>query len=131
MRLARYHAAGLLVAAALAAPARAQADYDTVTVLVQSVSGNVYMLLGAGGNIGLIVGDDGPVSTRADLQEYRRVVATVRDRIRTMVEQGKSLTEVAAARPGAEFDAKWGRGFINADTFIDGVYRDMVARYRR
>ena len=42
----------------LAVPCAAQVNYDTVQVRVIPVSGNVYMLQGAGGNIGLAVGDD-------------------------------------------------------------------------
>jgi len=43
---------------AIAIPAAAQVNYDTVRVRTVPVSGNVYMLQGAGGNIGLAVGDD-------------------------------------------------------------------------
>lgn len=42
----------------VAVPCAAQVNYDTVQVRVQPVSANVYMLQGAGGNIGLAVGDD-------------------------------------------------------------------------
>lgn len=76
-----------------------------------------------------IIPGHGPVATRADLLEYRRMVATVRDRVLALVRQGKSLTEVAAARPTAEFDAKWGKGFVNPDFFLDIVYTDLTSRY--
>jgi glyoxylase-like metal-dependent hydrolase (beta-lactamase superfamily II) len=78
-----------------------------------------------------IVPGHGPVSSRNDLVEYRRVMVAVRDRVKALVEQGKSLQEVVAAKPSAEFDASYGVGFINGDAFMDVVYRDMVARYRR
>ena len=38
---------------------RAQTDWSKIEVKAQKVSGNVYMLEGAGGNIGVSVGDDG------------------------------------------------------------------------
>lgn len=41
-----------------AAPVAAQINFDTVRVRSQPVSGNVYMLIGAGGNIGLAVGEE-------------------------------------------------------------------------
>jgi glyoxylase-like metal-dependent hydrolase (beta-lactamase superfamily II) len=78
-----------------------------------------------------IIPGHGPVSTRADLAEYRRVMVAARDRVKALVLQGKSLQDVAAAKPLAEFDATYGSGFINSDAFLDVVYRDMVARYRR
>lgn len=49
---------GVLLAVALARPASGQINFDTVQVRAIAVAGNVYMLQGAGGNIGLAVGDD-------------------------------------------------------------------------
>jgi glyoxylase-like metal-dependent hydrolase (beta-lactamase superfamily II) len=52
----------LLVVAVLAFSAGiaiAQQNYDTVQVVSQKVSGNIYMLTGAGGNMGLCAGDEG------------------------------------------------------------------------
>jgi cyclase len=54
--------AGLLSAALLAAPLAAGAEPDrfaNVELAAHPVSGNVYMLVGAGGNIGASVGEDG------------------------------------------------------------------------
>ena len=51
----------LLVLFALAVSAFAQErDFSKVEIKVQKVAGTVYMLTGAGGNIGVSVGDDGP-----------------------------------------------------------------------
>jgi glyoxylase-like metal-dependent hydrolase (beta-lactamase superfamily II) len=49
--------AGVLLLVA-AVPCAAQVNYDTVQVRVVPLTSNVYMLQGAGGNIGLAVGDD-------------------------------------------------------------------------
>ncbi len=49
-----------IVAAALAAAAQQQ-DFSKVEIKAQKVAGTVYMLTGAGGNIGVSVGDDGIV----------------------------------------------------------------------
>src|SRR5437868_10107377 len=49
-------AAGLFVA-----PCFAQQDYSKVEIKVTKVAGSVYMLEGAGGNIGVCAGDDGIV----------------------------------------------------------------------
>src|SRR6266705_5591759 len=49
-------AAGLL---SLTAPARAQQNFDTVQVTSVHVAGAVWMLQGAGGNIGVAAGSDG------------------------------------------------------------------------
>lgn len=52
-----YLALSLLVAASLAA----QQDFSNVEVKATRIAGNIYMLTGAGGNIGVSVGDDGIV----------------------------------------------------------------------
>jgi cyclase len=52
---------GLIIASALllTTAAAAQQDFDKVEIKVTNVSGNIYMLQGAGGNIGVSVGEDG------------------------------------------------------------------------
>ncbi len=49
----------LLLLCALPAGAAAQTDFSKVEIKATKVSGNVYMLEGAGGNIGVSVGSDG------------------------------------------------------------------------
>ena len=75
-----------------------------------------------------IIPGHGAVASKADLQEFRRVVGPIRDRVAAMVKQGKSLTEVAAAKPTAEWDATWGKGFMTPDVFLDIVYNDVKSR---
>ena len=48
-----------LIMASLAAPVWAQQDFSTVEIETVPVADGVYMLVGAGGNIGLSVGEDG------------------------------------------------------------------------
>lgn len=76
-----------------------------------------------------IIPGHGGVSNKADLQEYRRVMVVIRDRVKSLVVQGKSLTEVAAAKPTAEFDDSWGKGFMNPDAFLDIIYNDLKSKY--
>ena len=51
--------AGLVIVLSIAATARAQQDFSKVEITVTKVGGAVYMLQGAGGNIGVSVGEDG------------------------------------------------------------------------
>lgn len=48
-----------MIAILLATPGIAQQDFSKVEIKVHKVAGNVYMLEGAGGNIGVSVGEDG------------------------------------------------------------------------
>jgi len=73
---------GLIVAAAIGlyvAAAVAQQNFDKVEIKATRVSGNVWMLEGAGGNIGLLVGEDGVLMVDdqyAPLSE--KIVAAIR-----------------------------------------------------
>ncbi len=51
----------LALTAACAAPLAAQSDLEKVTIETTKVAGTVYMLTGAGGNIGASVGENGIV----------------------------------------------------------------------
>jgi glyoxylase-like metal-dependent hydrolase (beta-lactamase superfamily II) len=67
----------------------------------------------------------GPVATKADLQAYRDVLKTLRDRIAKLKADGKSRDEVIAAKPTADHDAKWGTGFMKGDVFTGLVYDSL------
>jgi cyclase len=67
----------------------------------------------------------GELSGRAELAAYRDMLATVRDRIRKLARQGKTLAQVKAAKPSAEFDATWGTGFITPERFVEILYDNL------
>ena len=69
-----------------------------------------------------IVPGHGPLATRGSLDSYGRMLAAVRDRVRTAKRAGKPLVEVQAAKPTAEFDDAWGKGFMPAADFLAIVY---------
>jgi glyoxylase-like metal-dependent hydrolase (beta-lactamase superfamily II) len=67
----------------------------------------------------------GPLGTKADLKAYRDVLATARDRIAKLKAAGKTRDEVVAAKPTAEFDAKWGGGFMKPEVWTGIVYDSL------
>jgi cyclase len=69
-----------------------------------------------------IVPGRGPLATIRDLAAYRDMLRTVRDRVRTAARGGKSVQEVIASKPTAEFDEKWGHGPVTPDQFVSMVY---------
>ena len=73
-----------------------------------------------------IIPGHGPVSNKADLQVYRDMLATVTGRVKALMKAGKKVDEIRAANPSAEFDEKWGKGFISAPRFIEM----LVAAYQ-
>lgn len=66
-----------------------------------------------------IIPGHGPVSNKAELKTYRDMVATISGRVAALVKQGKKLDEIVAAKPTAEFDERWGKGFIPPPKFIE------------
>ena len=62
------------------------------------------------------------IGERIELKAYRDMLATVSGRIRKMVADGRKLEDITASDASAEFDATWGKGFIQA-----GKFREMIA----
>jgi len=65
-----------------------------------------------------IIPGHGPLASKADLQAYRDMLATVVGRIKAQLSAGKQVKEIIASKPTQEFEAKWGNGFIKADTWV-------------
>lgn len=72
-----------------------------------------------------IIPGHGPLGNMADLEAYRDMLAAVSDRIRAMIKEGKTLEQVVAAKPTADFDAVWGKGFLTPAQFVEIVYQSL------
>ena len=72
-----------------------------------------------------IVPGHGALSDHAGLLKYRRVIGTIRDRVRTQKRAGKTLAQVQGARLSAEFDAEWGKGMMAPNDFVALVYNTL------
>lgn len=70
----------------------------------------------------IIIPGHGPIADRSDLTAYRDVLVDVRDKVAAMKKAGKSLEEIIASKPGAEYDAAWGSFVIDPPTFVKLVY---------
>ena len=73
-----------------------------------------------------IIPGHGPLATPEDLRTYLDVLTTVRGRLQTLIDQGRTEDEVVAANPTSEYDATWGAGFMNAETFTRFAYQSMT-----
>ena len=73
-----------------------------------------------------IIPGHGELADADDLRAYREVLQAVRDRVRSLVDAGKTREEVIATKPSAEFDADWGGGFMQPDIWIGIVYDGMT-----
>ena len=65
-----------------------------------------------------IIPGHGPLASKADLQAYRELLATVTQRIKQLRRDGRTDAQIREAKPAAEFDARYGGGFIKPEQFV-------------
>jgi cyclase len=73
-----------------------------------------------------IIPGHGALGDRASLKEYRRVMVAVRDRVNKLIAQKKTLPQIIAAKPLADFESTWGAGFMKTDQFLAIVYASLT-----
>lgn len=80
-----------------------------------------------------IIPGHGIVTDRAMVLSAREMIVTVRDRIRKMYAEGKTLEEVLAGEPTKEFDARWDSpdAAIGKAGFIERYYRELSGNYQK
>ena len=73
-----------------------------------------------------IIPGHGEITDKAMLIEVRDMLVQIRDAIQTLIAQGKTLEEVVAAKPTAQFDARWGGGFFTPAHFVATVHGELA-----
>lgn len=73
-----------------------------------------------------VIPGHGALAGRAELQAYRDMLVEARRLVRAAMEGGGTLEAVRAARPLAPLEGRWGRGFINADSFTETLYHELA-----
>ena len=73
----------------------------------------------------VVIPGHGPVTDTARLEQYLVMLRTVRARIQGMIDEGKTLEEISAAAPTADFDAIYGPESASLG-FVNRVYTDLT-----
>ena len=73
----------------------------------------------------VIIPGHGEVTDSATLQAYIDMLKTVRERVAAMITEGKSMEEVMAAKPTADFDETFGPE-ENSLGFVNRVYTSLM-----
>ena len=102
-------------------------DYDSGGSLAGMIAATDRVLELADAETSIITGHGGPVIDRLQLQDYRTMLATVHQRLETLIDQGMTLEQLQAAGITEEFDAAWGHGFIKPAQWIELNYKGMTA----
>jgi cyclase len=76
----------------------------------------------------IVIPGHGRLYDQFDVIEYRDMITIIRDRVRDLVNAGRSLEQVKAARPAKGYEGRYGsdRGDWTTDTFVEAVYRSLI-----
>ncbi len=101
-------------------------------VIDAAAGGSIDGIIAAGQKIHALASDrtkiipgHGPLATKADLAAYVKMLETARAKIAALAAAGKTRDEAVAAKPLAELDEVWGKGFMKADTFVGIAYSTL------
>lgn len=75
----------------------------------------------------VVVPGHGPVTNKEIFLDYNKMLTQVRDNIVKAISEGKTLEEVIAMKPTADFDADYGKGGpLSIDQFVELCYMDLI-----
>ena len=69
----------------------------------------------------------GPVATFKDVQDFHRMMVTIRDRVVAGIQAGKTVEQIIASKPTAEFDAAY-KGRTTPEDLVRRVYEEFAKR---
>lgn len=99
-------------------------DVDSGGTIDGIIAAQEYILSIADDNTRIIPGH-GALADKADVRALHDVLATVRDRVRDLKDDGKTLEQIQQAKPNTDFDPVYGAGFINGDRIIEFAYKSL------
>jgi glyoxylase-like metal-dependent hydrolase (beta-lactamase superfamily II) len=76
-----------------------------------------------------VIPGHGPLADTAKLREFHEILVTIRDRIVSQIRAGRTLAEVVATKPTAEFDAAWAGTFWKPDQWVARSYTDLRRKH--
>jgi glyoxylase-like metal-dependent hydrolase (beta-lactamase superfamily II) len=73
----------------------------------------------------MVIPGHGRICDEADVTEYRDMVTILRDRVADLIEKGKSLAEVKAARLTRDYDGRYSHPTWTGDMFVESIYKSL------
>lgn len=69
-----------------------------------------------------IIPGHGPLGDKQAMRDYLVMLETVSGRMAKLIAAGKSIDEIIALKPNADYDETWGRDFLKPDMFLRILY---------
>jgi glyoxylase-like metal-dependent hydrolase (beta-lactamase superfamily II) len=85
------------------------------------------VVIGSAGPATKIIPGHGPTVDRGAVVAHRDMILAIRDRVAPLVRQGKTLEEVLATKPTADYEAKVQQAAMTGERFIGQVYAELKA----
>ena len=79
----------------------------------------------------IVVPGHGPTTDKKRLEAYVAMLEGISAKVTALVKAGKTLDEVKAAKPTAEFDQVWGQNWNKPDAFAALAYNGIVAHTKK
>ncbi len=73
----------------------------------------------------IVIPGHGPVGNKTQLSDTHDMLTAIRDKVATLKKQGKTIDEAIAAKPTAQFDDKFAKGFVTPEMFTRLVYQGV------
>lgn len=107
-----------------------QGEIDALNRLVELAIPSFPLVWQEGGT--WVVPGHGRVYEQLDVVEYRDMVTIVRDRVRALIAEKRTVEQVKAARPARGYSAQYGAntGPWTTDMFVEAVYRSLTQEKR-
>jgi glyoxylase-like metal-dependent hydrolase (beta-lactamase superfamily II) len=105
-----------------------QGEIDALNRLLFLVIPELPLHWRAGGTV--VIPERGRLADQSDVLAYRDMVTIIRDRVQALINQGKTLKQVEAATPAADYAPRYGSntGAWTTDMFVEAVYNSLKAR---
>ena len=75
----------------------------------------------------MVIPGHGRLCDQADVVEVRDMLTIIRDRVADLMEKGKTLDEVKAARPTRDYDRRYSTSSWTGEMLTEAVYRSLKA----
>jgi glyoxylase-like metal-dependent hydrolase (beta-lactamase superfamily II) len=76
-----------------------------------------------------IIPGHGPIATKAQAQAQADMLKKIHERLAKLMEKGSTVADAVAAKPTADLDEQWGKGFFNGDQFTEMAYKGLLRHH--